>query len=446
MTQPAARLPTGSAPLGWNPTRRIPQLIRVTANVYVALNYSISNVIFVITDRSVVVVDSSESLATARAALAEFRKLCDLPVSYIIYTHFHGDHIGGAQVFHGPGTRVIAQKLLPLELETMIALVAYRSRAEAVQFGANLQTADRGVSLARYARQQITLDAAFWSDASRYDPRGYIAPDITFDDEYRFSEGGVDFELYHTQGETVDHLMVRLPGEGAVFPGDLFYASFPMLSSPMKPDRPVLAWAQSLERMRAMRPRFLVPSHGKPVEGVDAIDAVLTNYAQAIRFVHDETVKGINEGLPVEEIRRNVRLPDDLAKLPYLHQRYGKLTWAVNGIFRQYTGWYDLNPSTLRRNPRGLLERNVLGACGGPGPLNEQARAASRAGRHQLVLELTDIVLGAQPENQAAVRLRVASLRKLGLAATNSVERNLYLGAAASLAPLLPGDGAGATA
>ena len=432
--QSAERPPARSAPPGWNPARRKPQLIRVTDNIHVAVNYAISNVIFVITDRSVVVVDTSENEASASAAFADFRKICELPVSHIIYTHFHGDHVRGTKVFHGPGTRVIAQKLMPQELQTMIALIGHRTRAELLQFGAGLHGTDRGVSLVGYGQNGARCSDGFWKHA-RWDAPGYIAPDVTFDDEYRFSEGGVDFELYHTQGETVDHLMVWLPREKALLPGDLFYPCFPMLSSPMKPDRPVFAWAQSIDRMRAMRPGFLVPSHAKPLEGEDAIDETLSNYAKAIRFVHDETVKGINEGLPVEQIRRNVRLPADLAKLPYLHQSYGKLTWAVNGIYRQYTGWYDFNPTTLRRNPRGLLERTVLAACGGPGPLNSQAKAASEVGQHQLVLELTDIVLAAQPANQVAVRLRVASLRKLGLAATNGVERNLYLGAAASLAP-----------
>jgi alkyl sulfatase BDS1-like metallo-beta-lactamase superfamily hydrolase len=405
----------------------------------VATNYAISNVIFVITNQSVVVIDTSESRATAHAILSDFRKVCELPISYIIYTHFHGDHIHGASVFHSPGTRVISQKLLLPELQNTISLLGYRSHADALQFGAGLDLADRGVTHARTRQQAIRLDQVVGESVPRYNPRGYMPPDITFDEEYGFSEGGVDFELYHTQGETVDHLMVWVPSMKALIPGDLFYWGFPMLSSPMKPDRPVLAWARSLNRMRELRPELLVPSHSKPLDGMKAIDEILANYARAIGFVHDETVKGINQGLPVEQIRRGVRLPEDLAKLAYLTEGYGKVTWAVNGIYRQYTGWYDLNPTSLRRNPHGLLERTLLAASGGAGPLNTQARAAFEADRHQLVLELTDIVLAAQPRNEVAVALRIGSLRMLGERARNGVERNLYLGAAATLARRLSG-------
>jgi hypothetical protein len=160
-----------------------------------------------------------------------------------------------------------------------------------------------------------------------------------------------------------------------LFPGDLFYASFPMLSNPMKPDRPVLAWAESLERMRTLRPTYLVPSHSRPVRGTDKVDQVLDNYAKAIRYVHDETVKLINEGRTLEEIRQQVQLPEELAQLPYLQQGYGKVAWAVTGIFRQYTGRYSLNSTDLNPHTRGVepgggggvWERGAIGAAGAAG-------------------------------------------------------------------------------
>jgi hypothetical protein len=64
------------------------------------------------------------------------------------------------------------------------------------------------------------------------------------------------------------------------------------------------------------------------------------NYARAIRYVHDETVKGINRGLSLQELCRTVWLPSDLSRLPYLKERRGTVAWSVHGVFRQYTGWY----------------------------------------------------------------------------------------------------------
>jgi alkyl sulfatase BDS1-like metallo-beta-lactamase superfamily hydrolase len=391
---------------------RSAQLIRVNDRIYCAIHYAISNVLYVITGKSVVVIDTTESLAAARASFDEFRKICALPVSHIIYTHSHGDHIRGAKVFHDASTRVIAQRRFPEELSRVNRILPYRRRATVLQFGFRLRPWRRGTKL-------------------RNEPEsGYIPPDIVFDQQYGFQEGDLNFELYHTEGETVDHLMVWIPEERALFPGDLYYSCFPMLSSPMRPDRPVFAWAESLERMRALHPLYLVPSHSRPLSGAEEIDSVLVNYARAIRYVHDETVKRINQGLPLEEIRRQVKLPGDLSRLPYLRELYGTVKWSVNGIFRQYTGWYSLNPTDLNPGPRAALNRALLDASGGPAPFLRRARRALREGQNQLALELTDIVLSAQPRNRAARTVRQKAFQRLGAASENGVEKNIYRTAA----------------
>jgi len=389
-----------------------PQLLRVSDNVYSATGYAISNVLYVITGRSVVVIDTTESMTAAGASFHEFRKLCPLPVSYIIYTHFHGDHIRGARAFHEPSTRVIAQRRLPEEVAYVTRMLPYRKRVTALQFGFGLKIERRGVTLVE-ERQS-----------------GYIPPDILFDEEYRFREGDLNFELYHTQGETVDHLMVWIPEEGALFPGDLYYSRFPMLSNPMRPDRPVLAWAESLERMRTFHPRHLVPSHSNPVSGMAEVDLVLTNYARAIRCVHDQTIERINQGLTLEEIRAQVKLPDELSSLPYLREGYGTVAWSVNGVFRQNTGWYGFNPADLNPCSGKDLREALIEAASGEAPLVKRARRALREGRHQLALELADTVLGARPRNLGAQAIRLRALRRLAAASQNGVEQNIYRTAA----------------
>ena len=395
-------------------TRRIgpPQLIRVTERIYCATGYAIGNILYVITGTSVVVIDTTEGMSAARASFDEFRKISSLPVSRIIYTHFHGDHIRGAKVFHTSTAKVIAQKLLPEQVAYVTRMLPYRKRVTALQFGFRLKPENRGVSLLNEAES------------------GYVPPDILFDEQYQFRDGDLSFELYHTEGETVDHLMVWIPEEKALFPGDLYYAGFPMLSSPMRPDRPILGWAESLERMRTFHPEHLVPSHSKPLSGAEEIESTLANYVRAIRFVHDETLNGINEGLTLDEIRRRVKLPDELSKLPYLEEHYGKVAWAVNGVFRKNTGWYGFNPIELNPGPRHTLQLALVEASGGAPALVRRARRALREDDNQLVLELTDIVLGVRPQNEAAHRLRQRALQRLGEAAQNGVERNIYLSAA----------------
>lgn len=398
-----------------------PELLRIGERVYLATGYALGNTIFILTDRSVVVVDTTESPLSAREILHDFRKVSPLPVSYIIYTHNHGDHVRGAKVFKEAGTnvKVIAQRLLPDEVAKSKAQENYYRRVARVQFGYDVPPGERGVSLSIF-RERNPAAAE----------NGYLPPDVLFDDEYRFEEGGVKFELYHTQGETPDHLMVWLPGERVLLAGDLYYPSFPMLASPMKPDRPVLEWAESLERMRRFKAALLVPSHWKPVKGEGEVDATLANYARAIRFVHDETLKGINKGLSLEEIRRQVWLPADLAKLPYLAEVYGRVDWSVNGIYQHYTGWYDFKPVHLNSGKSDDLKRALVEAAGGPDGVVRRARQALGEQKCQLALELATVALGAAPAHAEAHAVCAEALTKMADASTNQVEINIYRAAA----------------
>lgn len=394
--------------------RRSQRLIKVSDCVYCGHGYSVSNAHYVVTAKSVVVIDTTESICAARASLADFRKAVDLPITTIIYTHFHGDHIRGAKAFYRADMKIIAQKQMPEELARNNMLLPYRERVNGVQLGSPKPAAHNGPLL--------------------HDPGdGYVPPNVLFDEEFRFEEGGTEFELFHTQGESVDHVMVWLPRQKTLFPGDLFYSCFPMLSNPLKPDRPVAKWIDSLEQMRRLRPDYLVPSHGTPIQGAEEIDSTLANYANAIRHVYTETVKGINEHLSLWQILERVRLPEELQKLPYLEERYGTVRWAVSGIFRQNTGWYDLNPSHLNPGARVERSRALVNASQGPGPFLARARLGIGRGEWQIVLEMTDIILDVLPHHPRARALRLAALTRLGDVAGNALERNIYRSAAKAL-------------
>lgn len=391
------------------------RLLRISGNVYCARDYSLANVMYVVTDDSVVVVDTSGSIRAARAILSDFRAVCGLPVSHIIYTHFHGDHIGGARAFHQRSTQVVAQRMLPVELAAKRRVGTYRERVRALQFGFDLDEPNPRL------QPMTALD----------EPEGgYIPPDRLFDEEDAFSVGNLTINLLHAEGESLDHAVIWVPEIDTVFPGDLFYASFPMLSNPMKPTRPVLAWADALDRVRALRPAQMVPSHGNPVLGVGEVDTILANYSAAIRYVHDQTVKLVNHGLSLDEIRRRVKLPDSLSRLPYLQERYGTVDWSITGIYRYYTGWYDMNPAELHPGPKPILHRAVLDSCGSPTRLVRRARRALNDDEPQLALELTNVVLDVHPRNRAALEVHEVALRRLAAVSGNKVAKRIYAAAA----------------
>ena len=122
-----------------------------------------------------------------------------------------------------------------------------------------------------------------------------------------------------------------------------------------------------------------------------------------------------------------MKLPADLANLPYLQPGYGSVPWSVNGIYKEYTDWYDFNPAGLNPGPRSVLSKALIEVAGGSGAIVKRAAAEQNP---QLALELCDVVLAGEPSSAEAHSIRREALEKLGRAATNTVERNVYLVAA----------------
>ncbi|MBX7074654.1 MAG: alkyl/aryl-sulfatase [Pirellulales bacterium] len=393
----------------------VPKLIKVTDRVYCATGYALANVIYVITDESLVVIDTPESPAAAAATLEAMRKFTDKPIRRLIYTHFHGDHCNGARSFAADKPEIIAQALHVEEMGKYRALAMYNGRLNGLQFGFSLPPKERGISLA-FEPGKLVI--------------GYMPPTKTFDDKLEFEEGGVRFELRHAPGETNDHLYVWLPDERIACCGDLYYNSFPMLASPMKHERPVATWADSLQRIREHKPEHLVPSHSDPVSGAAVVDDVLDHYIAAIRFVDSEMIKYLNQGLSLAEIQRKLKLPPELAAKPYLQPLYGRVEWGVAGAYRNYTGWYDFNPTHLNPALPQEVHQALFEAAGGAEPLVARAQKAADDSNWQLVLEVTEIVRTVEPKNGAMNELRAQAFTELANRATSSVEKNIYRAAA----------------
>jgi len=87
--------------------------------------------------------------------------------------------------------------------------------------------------------------------------------------------------------------------------------------------------------------------HGEPIVGNAEITRRLTRYRDAIQYVHDETVKGMNAGKDVFSLMQEIKLPPkyDLTEI------FGKVSWSVRGIYEGYAGWYAGNPTSMYEIP-----------------------------------------------------------------------------------------------
>ena len=75
--------------------------------------------------------------------------------------------------------------------------------------------------------------------------------------------GNLSLTALHTPGHSADHLCFLLPGDGAVFTGDLILGQGSSMVT--YPEGDVAAYLRSLERLAALRPRILFPGHWDPV-------------------------------------------------------------------------------------------------------------------------------------------------------------------------------------
>ena len=76
--------------------------------------------------------------------------------------------------------------------------------------------------------------------------------------------------------------------------------------------RPALNYVESINKVLALKPEIVLPSHGVPIVGAANVQRVLTQYRDAILYVHDATVRGMNEGKDVYTLMKEIKLPPEL--------------------------------------------------------------------------------------------------------------------------------------
>ena len=395
----------------------------VTDGVYQAVGFGIANSIMIEGEDCVFIVDVMGSMETAAEVRAEFEKISDKPIEALIYTHNHADHVMGGLAFAPDGEIDVYAHETTNDYINRFANVLrpiLRTRS-ARMFGSYLRNEGpdqmENVGLGPFVE---TLDPNM--------TLGLIRPNKTFSDTLETEICGVKVELVHAPGETNDQLFVWLPERGVLLPGDNIYKAFPNLYTIRGTlYRDVLAWAYSLDKMRALRPMYLVPSHTRAISGQEQIYETLTAYRDAIQFVHDQTVQGINRGLSPDELVEVVKLPPHLAEHPYLQEYYGKVEWSVRAIFDGYLGWFDGDAAGLEPAGPDARAAGMASLAGGTEGLQKAARDALDAEQYAWAAELATHLVRLDPGSAEAKQIKADALRALGRRQINANARNYYL-------------------
>ncbi|HJP20556.1 MAG TPA: alkyl sulfatase dimerization domain-containing protein [Alphaproteobacteria bacterium] len=394
------------------------QVISPARGIHVAVGYGLANSIMIEGDDGVIIVDTLESRSRARAVLAAFREITKKPVAAIILTHNHADHIYGGQVFaEGREVPVYAHRSTNAHIDRIVNVLADAIYRRGMRMFGQLLPAGGVVNAG------IGPDLGFETPDMALE-----RPNRVFDDELEVEVAGVRLKLVHAPGETDDQIFVWLPERKILLPADNIYQTFPNLYTIRgTAHRDVMQWVESLDRMRSLEPEILVPSHTRPVVGRKRVAEILTAYRDAIQFVHDQTVRGINRGLTPDEIVAAVRLPRHLAEHPWLIEHYGTVAWSVRAVYGGYLGWFGGDAVTLEPLPPVERSKRLMAAFAAGRSLPDQARAALAAGEPQWAAELARHWLRAEPEAAAASALLSQALEAKARDHINPNARHWYL-------------------
>ncbi|MFX1477067.1 MAG: alkyl sulfatase dimerization domain-containing protein [Promethearchaeota archaeon] len=347
------------------------------------------------TTEGVVLIDTIERVKIGKEV---FKKIKG-KIKYIIYTHGHADHTGGAAAYLKDNPEIIASKYLPNRFDKYKMLAPYRAHITAVQF--NVPEAIR--------KQE------------------YVYPTKTFLGDMVFTLGDKTFELHTVRAETDDAVWVYVPELKAAFIGDLVIAGLPNVGNPWKPTRFALDWAKALEDIRALNPEHLFCSGaGYYYHGVKALE-ILDYNIEAILSLHDQVVEHINKGTHITEMIHEIKLPDHLAQVSYLRPLYSRVEFFVFNVYRWYHGYFDDNPAHLLPRPEKEVIGELYGLIGDSGRILKRARELLDLGRAQLALELLDILIQADPEDIEARKLRIDLLKHLAAEDYCIMSRNAWV-------------------
>ena len=150
-------------------------------------------------------------------------------------------------------------------------------------------------------------------------------------------------------------------------------------------------------------------------------------------YLHDQTLRMMNQGLTGAEIAEAMVLPPALEKAWHTRGYYGSVSHNVKAIYQRYMGWYDGNPAHLWQHPPVEAGRRYVTAMGGADAVVEQARAASEEGDLRWAAEILSHVVFAEPGHGVAQALLADTFEQLGYGSENGTWRSVYLSGATEL-------------
>lgn len=224
----------------------------------------ISNAAFVVTPGGVVVVDALGSPVLAQELVEAIRRITPAPISHVVVTHYHADHVYGLQVFKDQGAQIIAHRDGRAYLQSETAALRLQASRE---------------------------EMAPWID----EKTRLVPADRWIAEPTRLALGGVEFVLQPAgPAHTAEDLVVFLPRQRVLIAGDLVFRG----RIPFVGQADSGRWIEALDRLIGFDATLIVPGHG-PASSSATADLQLTrDYLLHLRKTMGDAARNLE---PFEE-------------------------------------------------------------------------------------------------------------------------------------------------
>jgi len=432
----------GEAPATVNPSlwrqsqlNTIDGLFEVVPGIYQVRGLDLSNISFIEGQTGVIVIDPLISSETAAAALALYREhRGDRPVVAVVYTHTHVDHFGGVKgvtsqedVDAGRCAVIAPDGFMEHAIAENVYAGTAMTRRAAYMFGAALPRGPEGHVGAGLAQTNSTGTVSV------------IAPTdlITATGETRTVDGVVmEFQL--TPGtEAPAEMNLLLPGFDALCMAEnATHTLHNILTLRGAVVRDPRIWARYITEAIGLfgdRMDVVFASHHWPTWGRERAIRFLSEQRDLYAYLHDQTLRMLNQGLTGSEIAEAITMPPALEAAWHARGYYGSVSHNTKAIYQRYMGWYDGNPAHLWEHTPEERAKRYVAAMGGPGAVLRLGREAIDTGDFRWAAEVLSHLVFAEPDRPDAKALLADALEQLGFGAENGTWRSAYLAGAHEL-------------
>jgi alkyl sulfatase BDS1-like metallo-beta-lactamase superfamily hydrolase len=411
--------------VNFNKQFETPRLVKMGERVHMAFGYDYANYGFIEGDDGIIVVDAGWHMNQTRAAWEDYRKISDKPVKAVIYTHVHGDHVGGIRVIVPESD----QRLVPVYAHS--SWKDYIGRATSPLAGLVVQRSASQMGMYLPEGLEGSVGSSVGAMPRLAGGVSFIEPTDTFDEELDLEISGVRIKLIHAPGDTSDGIIVWLPDDKVMFAADSPVGVFPaVITARHEPSRDPYAMVETLNLISQFPTEYLIPGHGRPVMGRKEVYQFVRDAHDGGLYLLDQTLRYMAMGLNADEIIDRLELPPHIASNPDLQFHYHRMEWKIRGIYAKYGGWTTTDPMKKTRLTDSEEAKRLVPLLGGVKGTLEAAEAAYEDSDPRWAATLATLVLQVAPDNAEAQSLKIAAYRAIAYTTRSANERHYLLTAA----------------